>query len=198
MSPLPPASLAWYAVGRFWTVPNHDELAFDAGYFLHLGPIRSLFTPAGARAPGSAHFTFCAAPFAVQTVEATPLKVSVDTAGDFSLYYQREPRGDFGDPASFAAGTRIARFRRPFAVIGEAIALDQDGASARSVLLNQFSAELIDAQAFEHDGRTWDLGELLPNGVTQWGVGLTLPATGTGPSATFAGSAIAIGAGPRG
>lgn len=202
MQPLPPAFLAWYAVGRFWTVPGHDELAFDAGYFLHLGPIRPLFQPlltsAGAPGPGSAHFTFCAAAFAVRKVEDSPLKVSADTAGDFSVYYQREPRGDFGDATSFAAGTCIARFRRPFAVVGEAIALDQSGASAPSVLLNQFSAELVEAHAFEHDGHTWNLGALLPNGVTQWGVGLTLPATATGPSATFAGSAIAVGPGTRG
>jgi hypothetical protein len=198
MQPLPPAFLAWYAVGRFWTVPGHDALAFDAGYFLHLGPVRPLFARASAPAPGAAHFTFCAAPFAVRKVEESPLGVSVDTAGDFSIYYQREPRGDFRDAASFATGTRVARFRRPFAVVGEAIALDQDGQSTRSVLLNQFSAELVEAHAFEHDGHTWNLGELLPNGVTQWGVGLTLPASATGPAATFSGSAIAVGPGPRG
>jgi hypothetical protein len=202
MPPLPPAFLAWYVAGRFWTVPGHENLSFDAGYFLHLGPIRPLFAPtdagAGAPAPGAAHFTFCSAPFAVQTVESSPLKVSADTAGDFSIYYQREPRGDFGDPASFASGTRIARFRRPFAVMGEAIALDPDGTSSRSMLLNQFSAELIDSQPFEHAGHSWNIGELLPHGVTQWGVGLTLPVTGSGPAATFTGSAIAVGPGPRG
>jgi hypothetical protein len=210
MQPLPPASLAWYVVGRFWTVPGHDELSFDAGYFLHLGPIQRLFAPGpsgasagvdaspGTPAPGSAHFTFCSAPFSVRSVESSPLKVSADTAGDFSIYYQREPRGSFADPASFATGTRIARFRRPFAVVGEAIALAPDGTSSSSMLLNQFSAELIEAQAFEHAGRSWNIGELLPSGVTQWGVGLTLPDAGSAPAATFSGSAIAVGAGPRG
>jgi hypothetical protein len=206
MPPLPPTFLAWYAVGRFWTVPGHDALSFDAGYFLHLGPIRPLFASAsastgastGTPAPGSAHFTFCSAPFALRSVENSPLKVSADTAGDFSIYYQREPRGSFGDPASFATGTRIARFRRPFAVVGEAIELAPDGTSSRSMLLNQFSAELIESQAFEHAGCSWNIGELLPNGVTQWGVGLTLPDAGSGPAATFSGSAIAVGPGPRG
>ncbi|HLT38609.1 MAG TPA: hypothetical protein VK034_20115 [Enhygromyxa sp.] len=178
-SPLPTARLAWYALGRFWT---KGEQLFDAGYFVHLEPLidAEMFVPGQPIGAAAAHFTFCAEPFDSQAIQGSPLSVAVDSVGSFSLYYQREPAARFTDPSSFARGRCIARFRRPFKVVAV-----REG----DLLLDTFSADLIESTPFQHRGRTHDLGEVLA-GITQWGV-----ATGsTGESqATFVGSAIAVG-----
>jgi hypothetical protein len=101
--------------------------------------------------------------------------------GRFWLYYDANPHGDFSDPQSFAKGQRIACFRRPFMVVG---------ARLGAVGLTTFTAELVESIPFEHGGRAYDLGRLLPNGVTQWSVGTE--STGE-TDATFLGSAVAIG-----
>lgn len=178
-SMLPIAHVAWYALGRFWTT---GDRIFDGGYFVHLEPLADddMFVADQPIGPAAAHFTFCAEPFVSRPIQAAPLSVAIDSVGCFSLYYQSHPHGSFADPHSFAKGQCIARFRRPFKVVGE-----QQG----QLLLNTFSAELVDSTPFEHRGWTYDLGETLV-GITQWGV-----ATGSTDEqqATFVGSAIAVG-----
>lgn len=178
---LPTARVAWYALGRFWT---SGQQVFDAGYFVHLEPLTDaeMFVAGRSIGPAAAHFTFHAEPFTAQTIQDGPLALVSDALGSFSLYYQRAPLGTFADPSSFAQGQCIARFRRPFKVIGE-----REG----DLVLNTFSADLIESTPFEHRGRTHDLRDTLI-GVTQWGV-----ATGSASElqASFVGSAIAIGRG---
>jgi hypothetical protein len=182
-APIPSSRLAWYALGRFWPAPKGDSV-FDAGYFAHLDlGGAAIFVPGQPLGPGSAYFTFSSEPLAITPLQSGPLTVSVDTVGSFWVYYQREPKGDFAKPASFAQGHRIARFRRPFLVVG---------AKLGEVGVSTFTAEFVESTPFEHHGRTYDLGELLPNGITQWSV-----ATGSQreTEATFLGSAVAIGRG---
>jgi hypothetical protein len=176
---LPTARLAWYALGRFWTSNNQ---LFDAGYFVHLEPLtdEEMFAPGQPIGPGAAHFTFYAEPFTAQTIQDGPLSLVTDAVGRFSLFYQQRPRGDFRDPMSFVHGQCIARFRRPFKVIGS-----REG----NLLLNTFTADLVQSTPFEHRGRTHDLKETLV-GVTQWGVGT---GSTSEQEATFVGSAIAVG-----
>jgi hypothetical protein len=179
--PLPSSRLAWYALGRFWTAGERE--VFDAGYFAHLELFADgeMFVPNQPVGPSSAHFTFFSEPFLLSRVQAGPLSISRDTVGSFYLFYQRQPQGDFTEPTSFAQGQRIASFRRPFMVVTEGVG---------NLELTTFSAELIESTSFEHCGQTFDLRELLPNGITQWSVG-------TGSSneteATFAGTAVAVG-----
>ena len=179
-TPLPSSRLAWYALGRFWTAG--DEV-FDAGYFAHLELLAEaeLFVPNKPLGPGSAHFTFYSESFTLSRIQTGPLAISLDSVGLFSLFYQRQPQADFNEPNSFAQGQCIARFRRPFKVVTAKLGVLE---------LSTFSAELIESMPFEHCGQTYDLKDILPFGVTQWGVG-------TGSTleneATFTGSAIAIG-----
>lgn len=180
--PLPSSRLAWYALGRFWKANEKGDEVFDAGYFAHLElEDGELFVPNQPIGPGSAHFTFFSEPFTIMPVQGGPLSISRDTVGSFYLFYQRSPQGDFTEPTSFAQGKRIASFRRPFMVVTERVG---------NLELTTFSAELIDSTPFEHCGQTYDLRELLPNGITQWSVG-------TGATreteATFAGTAVAVG-----
>jgi hypothetical protein len=184
-TPLPSSRLAWYALGRFWPTGPKGEQVFDAGYFAHLDlQGAETVVPNQPLGPGSAYFTFSSEPLTVTPLQSGPLTVSRDTVGSFWVFYQRAPRGDFAKPGSFAQGLRIARFRRPFMVVG---------AKLGELSLSTFSAELVESTPFEHDGRTYDLGALLPNGITQWSV-----ATGSTSEteATFLGSAVAIGASP--
>lgn len=181
-APLPSSRLAWYALGRFWpTGPNGDQV-FDAGYFAHLDlDGAAIFVPNQPLGPASAHFTFSSEPLTVTSLQSGPLTISTDTVGGFCLYYHRVPKSDFAKPDSFAQGIRIARFRRPFLVVGAK--LDDIG-------LSTFTAELVESTPFEHGGRTYDLGALLPNGVTQWSVATESTSE---TDATFLGSAVAIG-----
>jgi hypothetical protein len=183
--PLPSSRLAWYALGRFWTAGDeeHGREVFDAGYFAHLELFTDgeMFVPNQPVGPGSAHFTFFSEPFTLSRVQTGPMSISLDAVGNFSLFYQRQPQGDFTEPTSFAQGKCIARFRRPFTVVTEQVG---------DLKLATFSAELVESMPFEHCGQTHDLREVLPYGVTQWGFG-----TGSTheTEATFAGSAIAVG-----
>lgn len=179
---LPTARVAWYALGRFWTT---DDRVFDAGYFAHLEPLsdHEMFLPGQPISAGAAHFTFCAEPFVTTTIQDGPLALASDAVGSFSLYYQEQPRGTFSDPTSFAQGQCIARFRRPFKVIA-----GREG----NLVLNTFTAELIESTPFEHRGWTHDLRDALV-GVTQWGVATE---SASEQQATFVGSAIAIGRNP--
>ncbi len=180
MLPLPNGRVAWYALGRFYSLA--DGRVYDAGYFSLLEPVlpADMFA-GGSIGPGSAHFTFFAEPFSNTTIQQGALTVSIASVGDFTLYYQPTPQGDFGDPDSFSHGLPIAQFRRRNEVIG---------VTQGDLKLNTFSVELVASWPFEHGGRRYDLGEALANGVTQWGVGTGTP----DPSAaSFVGTAIAIG-----
>jgi hypothetical protein len=194
MPALLPAELAWYVTGRFYAAANGGPLA-DYGYFLHLAGIdAALFD--GQAGEGSAHFTFAAVPFEAGAVGNGALKLALDPVGEFSIYLQRTPAGDFDHPESFAQGERIATFRRTSLVVGTTV----EGAAANAPALigvNVFSAHLVDSVPFEFGGRHHDLRQIIGRGVTQFGTAATTPiATPTRPGDTvvpFSGSAIALG-----
>lgn len=194
MHPPRTGEIAWYVTGRFYPGPN--DTAFDCGYFLHLAGIAPLF--AGEIDVPNAHFTFAAEPFKPGGIRNGALSLALDPAGEFSIYLQREPRGRFDDPASFAAGERIATFRRVGMVVGVELATGQLGASQRLLSNNVFSAALVWSTEFDWAGRSFDLGRLLPHGVTQWGTAAAAAPTTDAPAedapVPFVGSALAIGA----
>jgi hypothetical protein len=181
-----PGEVAWYVTGRFYV--DGAGAMFDAGYFLHLqGLVGPLFD--GARSEGTAHFTFVSEPFHAKSVGNADLSIGIDDAGDFSLYLHRVPGASFDDPQSFAAGERIATFRRVSVVAGLTV--------PNVVIANVFSAALIWSTEFEYGGERQNLSELVPNGITQWGTAGTTPVTPPPQPYTtvlpFVGSAVAIG-----
>lgn len=193
MASLLPAELAWYVTGRFYAAP--DGAMADYGYFLHLGPIAPLFT--GAPGEASAHFTFAAQPFTATPASNGALQLGMDAVGDFSVYLQREPAGDFDDPASFAQGERIATFRRSSVVLGTTVHTAGAAQAPGLIALNAFTARLVESVPFAWDGRAYDLAQILGRGVTQFGTAATAPVpTATRPHDVvlpFSGSAIALG-----
>jgi hypothetical protein len=194
MSALHLAELAWYVTGRFYVTAT--GVLADYGYFLHLGGIEGeLF--AGDRSESTAYFTFAAIPFTAHTVTNGALSLGIDTIGDFSVYLQRTPAGDFDDPLSFARGDCIGTFRRTSCVVGTTVNKSNAPTAQALIASNVFSARLLSSTLFEFGGRRYDLREMLGVGVTQLGtaagVGITPPTQGYAAVVPFSGSAIRMG-----
>ncbi|HYJ79994.1 MAG TPA: hypothetical protein VEW03_10355 [Longimicrobiaceae bacterium] len=189
-----PGEVAWYVTGRFYV--DAQGAVLDVGYFLHLqGVAGALFSgKPGAR---TAHFTFAADPFTAKDLTNGRLKIALDAVGEFGIYLRREPGARFRDPASFSAGEQVARLRRVSIVAG--VTVERRARRAPLFAMNVFSAALVWSTEFEFGGRRYDLGRLLPNGVTQWGTASTVPVKAPRGYATalpFVGSAVAVGGPP--
>lgn len=192
MSLLLPGELAWYVSGRFYA--RADGSLADYGYFLHLAGIEAdLF--AGTPGERSAYFTFAAEPFKSSTVSNGSLALALDPVGDFSVYLQQQPAGDFDDPHSFARGRRIATFRRVSVVVGTTVD-GAGGATQPLISSNVFSARLLISEPFEFAGRRYDLRAQIGKGVTQFGTAaaapLPHPPKGYSAVVAFTGSALAL------
>lgn len=182
-----PGEVAWYATGRFYA--NEAKELFDAGYFVHLqGVAGSLFAD-DSIGESTAYFTFSAEPFVSKPFANGPLQLGLDRKGSFSVYLQREPRGNFDDPKSFATGECVATFERVSVVV--------DTTVGSSVIVNAFSARLVSSRPFTFRGGTYDFAELLPHGITQWGTAspepITPPPQGYTTVLAFVGSAARVG-----
>lgn len=176
----------WYAVGCFYAWK--DGSTQDVGYFVELGGLPDLMT--GAPGPATAHFTFAAEPFRSAPLpvndRADTFAASVDPPGRFTLYYQREPAGDFAHPERFRRGIAIATFERVSSVVG--------GSTAAAAVV-QFTARLVASTPFEHAGERVDLAQRLGFGVTQTGfagAAFTPAAHDATAARSFVGSAVRI------
>src|SRR5438445_8678001 len=110
------SEIVWYVTGRFYAPDNSSSVA-DYGYFLHItGIAESLFQ--GAINETNAYLTFAAQPFVASGASNDALAIGIDPVGEFFVYLQRTPVGNFDVPSSFAQGERIATFRRIGLVVG--------------------------------------------------------------------------------
>ena len=158
--PIPAARVAWYVTGRFYETAEGSIQ--DLGYFLHLEGIQAPLFLEGQASEATALLTFRSDPFAARTVVNGDLSVGLDTVGGFDVYLNRQAGASFEDPDSFSRGERIARFRRTSVVMG--VTLTEPAFST-----NVFSADLVASAPFELGGERYNLRDLLPGGVTQWG-----------------------------
>ncbi|MFP2931472.1 hypothetical protein ACLESO_41055 [Pyxidicoccus sp. 3LG] len=201
MTPLMPASVAWYVTGRFYLSADGKTVQ-DLGYFLHLeglgGP---LFTDPKNMSEATARLTFRSAPFKPGAVTNGDLSLSVDPVGDFTLYLKSDKHAgaSFDVPDSFSDGQPIATFRRVSVVVGGTFSGTQR--SGRELALNVFTARIVWSTEFELDGQRYDLRRLLPHGITQWGEAgptvVTPPPRDFSSVVPFVGSAVAVGPGPE-
>jgi hypothetical protein len=183
--------VVWYAIGRFYEA--QDGTFQDLGYLAHLGGISPLFREAPGEVPneGAAFFTFRSEPFRVQTFQNGDLSLSLDPKGRFTLYLNRDPRGDFNHPDTFSHGEPIATFQRLSSVVGTSVG---------PVSTNLFSAELVSSKTFFFQGKSWNLRNFIPQGITQMGTGSTTaltPPPGFTKTTAFVGSALVLGGPPR-
>lgn len=194
MRSLLPAELAWYVTGRFYR--SSDRSLADYGYFLHLAGITApLFS--SAQSETTAYFTFAAKPFSAGTLVNGALDLALDPVGEFSVFLQRTPQGNFDQPESFARGERIATFRRSSMVVGTTVNSGSGTGATALLSSNVFTAWLIDSVAFEFAGATHDFGRVFGAGVTQFGTAAATPIT-PAPAPyqlviPFTGSAIGLG-----
>lgn len=192
MPPIAPARVAWYVTGRFYE--DEQSQLQDLGYFLYLGGVSgSLFS--GPIGEASALLTFRSAPFAARTVMNGNISLGLDAVGGFSVYLNLKGGASFEDPDSFSRGRRIAIFRRTSVVMGTTLAAPAQGGLA--IGTNVFTADLVESTPFElPGGERIDLRELLPHGITQWGMASANPLPTFASYqriVAFTGSAIAAG-----
>ena len=125
------------------------------------------------------------------------LSLGIDPIGEFSLYLQRRPAGNFDDPASFAKGECIATFRRASMVVGTTVSAPVGKKSEALIGTNVFSAHLIASTPFDFGSGRHDIAEHLGRGITQFGTSAEAPILPTPKGydlvLPFTGSAIAIG-----
>jgi len=185
-------SVAWYVTGRFYV--TQDKKVEDLGYFIHLNGIDgALFS--GDVGESTAHFTFRSQPFKANRVTNGSLSLSLDPVGTFGVYFQETPVGNFNDPNTFSQGEEIAVFQRVSVVVGQTLSISNNNVSQALFASNVFTAKLLSSKPFNFCGKRYDLKELLPNGITQWGTAST---ESTGPvkdyisALPFVGSAIVL------
>lgn len=190
--PLPTARVAWYVTGRFYA--DSKGQMEDLGYFLHLAQVEGDLFAGRPPGEGTALLTFRSSPFTSKPLTNGNLSLGLDVTGDFRLYLNPEGGATFDEPDSFSRGEPVAVFRRVSVVMGETVASPVPG--GMSLAMNVFSADLVSSRPFELGGRRYDLGDIVPHGVTQWGTmnGTPLPAFPPYDKIyAFSGSAIAVG-----
>lgn len=191
MNQLLTGEVAWYATGRFYVTGNTMQ---DVGYFLHIQGIDGeIFN--GHPHESTAYFTFSSQPFTATKVPNAGLSISLDATGEFSIYLNRDGGASFDNPETFATGKKIATFSRVSVVAGVTIA-EETKKGITEIATNAFSASLVRSEPFEFGDRWYDLKDLLPRGITQFGTaGTTIPADEHTSTIVvpFVGSAIAVG-----
>ncbi|HEX7151555.1 MAG TPA: hypothetical protein VF618_08720 [Thermoanaerobaculia bacterium] len=176
------AEVVWYVTGRFYGQGASLE---DVGYFVHLQGIDGeLFD--GKKSEATALFTFASQPFTKTTIQNGPISINLDTTGTFGLYLRDSGGATFDDPSSFAVGQCIATFQRVSVVASADV----------GTLSNVFSATLLSTEPFTFRGRTYDLRDLIGDGITQWGLASAAAISapeGYDSVVAFVGSAIRLG-----
>jgi hypothetical protein len=157
------------------------------GYFTDIAGITaSLFN--GTPGEDTAYFTFRSDVFQLSPLPADgDLQPDLFSAGNYAIYFNRHPIGDWTNPGTFSSGQPIAAFTRPESFVS---LLPQ---SFHSVIREQ----LVSTEPFRFDGHNYDLRAIAPGGLTLMDVGSTTALSGiSGFSLVlpYAGSAIAVGA----
>ena len=187
--------IVWYVTGRFYAPENSSSVA-DYGYFLHVtGVSDPLFD--GAIGETTAHLTFAAKPFVPGGLTNDALAIGRDPVGEFSVYLQQAPAGNFDTPASFAQGERVATFRRIGLVVGSTLEHGKGSSQKPLVGSNVFSARLIESRPFRLGSGRYDFADIVGSGITQFGfaasAGVQMLPIGYQSVVAFTGSAIRLG-----
>jgi hypothetical protein len=190
--PIPPSRVAWYVTGRFYE--DQDQKLQDLGYFLHLSGIEAPLFTGDSQSEATAVLTFRSQPFATRMIQNGDIAIGLDVVGEFSLYLNPKGGASFAAPDTFSRGKRIATFRRASLAAGETLSSPAPGGFA--IGMNVFSADLVESTPFELGGYWYNLRDLLPRGITQWGTASANPLATFPPYqriVAFTGSAIAAG-----
>jgi hypothetical protein len=167
---VPSAAVACYFVGRaFLNTNGQGEVV---GYFTNINGIPdALFN--GDPSEQTAFFTFRSDVFSL-----TPLPTNGDlgldlvSAGAFNVYYNPTPNGNWSKPDTFSngqifPGQPIARFMRPETLVLQILQTDSATPPPfESITQHALTGTLLSSQSFVFNGQRYDLGALMPGGIT--------------------------------
>jgi hypothetical protein len=183
---IPASALFYHFVGRFLLNPSNGT-GQVVGYFTDLEGIAGpLFS--GTPSEATAFFTFRSDVFSSQSFPTNiDMTLSLGSPGTFSMYLNSAPKGDWSKPDSFSSGQVVATFQRTAVSIF----------SVGPVNTNIFSAKLVSSADFTFQGKSYNFGRIVPNGITDYHIGSNTVALSGSPdfplALAFAGSAVAVG-----
>jgi hypothetical protein len=167
---VPSAAVACYFVGRaFLNTNGQGEVV---GYFTNINAIPDpLFD--GDPSEKTAFFTFRSD---VLSTTALPyngdIGLDLVSAGAFNIYYNPTPNGDWSNPDSFSGGQKfpgqpIANFMRPESLLLQILQTDSANPPPfESITQHALTETLLSSRSFMFRGHQYDLGALVPGGIT--------------------------------
>lgn len=180
----PAGEIVWNSVGQVYVNPNNGT-GEVAGYFTYFPGLDYLFT--GAPSVGTAHFTFRSDTLQLQPLPAQGnLNVILAGAGVWKIYYNPAPAGDWSNLDTFSQGQVVAVLTHG---AKELIGTGDSGT-------NMFSSDVIATYDFVLAGRTYNLGKIFPDGLTNFSTISNVPVRGTSEfpvGLPYASSAVAKG-----
>jgi hypothetical protein len=147
--------LACNFVGRAYFDPTSGQIQ-AAGYFADITGITGpLFS--GEPSEQSAFFTFRSDVFQLTPLpENGDLQLAQGAPGNYAVYLNPTPIGDWDNPTTFSSGQPIAAFRR-------SEFLNLQFAQTSQHIIRE---DLISAQAFSFNGRNYSFNKISPGGLT--------------------------------
>ena len=163
---VPAAEIACRFVGRAFT--NNAGVGEILGYFTSIngvGDSDTVFNDPPSEA--TAFFTFRA----LFSLQALPLNGDVQpyivSSGTFDIYYNPSPNGEWSDPESFSAGQLVAHFMRPESLFIRVLQSDPANPGVfEAISVHDVTEILASSQSFTFKGHRYDLGNLVPSGIT--------------------------------
>jgi len=189
----------WYVLGRMYTDAN--DRSFDAGFFTHIDGISAPFFKGKTEDETSAYFTFYADQFESRLIQNGDIAAALAPPGQWSMYCIPSPNGNWNTPSTFKGtdAQKIATWQRASTSMSALTGTNtvEDSTQVNYTAgLSVLTFELVEAVDFEWQGQTYNLNNLFPDGVTQFGFSSPspLPPIKNYPTIKpFAGSAILVG-----
>lgn len=164
------------------TGPGAGE-AFTVGYYTYIAGIpQPLFSPPGTVGAETAYFTFRSEPYAFSTIPNGNTAVRLVEPGFLvHVYFNPVPTNQsFDNVDSFSDGQLIATF-----IVRSSLATRvDDGATEQGDL------ELVSTSPFRFFGKSYNIKQIVPRGLTLVSAGAAIPLDENQPVFPFSGSAL--------
>lgn len=184
----PSSAVACNFVGRFYLDPATFQ-GQVVGYFTNIhGIFNGMSDPLfnGPPSESTAFFTFRSDLFSLKALPANgDLLLFLVSAGQFNIYFNQSPQGDWDNPDTFSNGQLIAHFTRP-----EVLDLQFESTSQHVI-----TETLISSRSFIFKGQTYNFSEIAPGGITLYEAisNTSLPGVATFSIVLpFAGTGVAV------
>jgi hypothetical protein len=181
---VPAGGIVWNSVARVYFNPNNGT-GQVAGYFTYFPGVDGLF--AGTPSEATARFTFRSDTLQLQPVPSQGgLSVILANSGEWRIYFNPTPSGNWSDLDSFSRGQVAAVLTHG---TKELISTGVSGTS-------MFSGDVLSSSDFVLNAQEVNLGKIFPHGFTVFSTISNVPVSGTAEfpvGLPYAGSAIAKG-----